>query len=628
MPASRYPIHRYLSTQMAYGPAFTQDGAAIAFTSTITGVPQIWRVELPGADGVLRWPDQLTFGTERALAVRAPRVPGDNRLLYGRDRGGNENVQLFLREGAEEMALTAGHEDAMHITAAWTPDAQRLVFAANRRDRGLFDVHTYDLTTGEVRLVFENDTPGFLFELVCAPDGNRAAVMRMRGSFDTDLLEIDLQGGGARLISPEERGVRYASAVYGPDSLTVYLVTDHGTDFLYLARLDTETQTLESLVAPEWDVEGVAVSPDGGTLVYSVNVEGASSLHALDLASGAVRDAPVPGGAPGVLLETPVFAPAGAPDGGRVAFAYSPANRTYDIYLWDLGADQVYPVTRSAHGGLPVESFYTPELVRYPTFDTDPATGGQRTIPAWLYRPDRAADAAETPLPVVVIVHGGPEGQSRPALAGFAQYLLHNGYALLMPNVRGSVGYGKAYSHLDDVEKRMDSVADLAHAAHWLKAQPEFDGERIAVYGGSYGGFMVLSALTTYPDLWVAGVDIVGISNFVTFLENTSAYRRSHREAEYGSLERDRDFLESISPSNHLEKITAPLMVIHGANDPRVPLSEAEQIVEALRARDVPVEYLVFDDEGHGIALLKNKLVAYPAIVDFLDRVMGAAGAR
>lgn len=226
----------------------------------------------------------------------------------------------------------------------------------------------------------------------------------------------------------------------------------------------------------------------------------------------------------------------------------------------------------------------------------------------------------------MVLVHGGPEGQTTAYFHFLIQFLVNNGYAVLAPNVRGSTGYGKAYSHLDDVEKRMDSVADLAQAAQWLRQQPEIDGERLVVYGGSYGGFMVLSALTTYPDLWAAGVCLVGISNFVTFLENTSGYRRAHREAEYGSLERDREFLERIAPINHIDKLTAPLMVIHGANDPRVPLSEAEQMVAALRARGVPVEFLVFDDEGHGLVKLKNKLVAYPAVIAFLEKYVGGGG--
>jgi dipeptidyl aminopeptidase/acylaminoacyl peptidase len=284
--------------------------------------------------------------------------------------------------------------------------------------------------------------------------------------------------------------------------------------------------------------------------------------------------------------------------------------------MWDLDADRVRTVTRSSHGGLDRTTFVEPELVRFPTFDQEPA-GEPRQIPAWFYH---AAGRAEKPCPAVVLVHGGPESQYRPGFNAIAQYLVASGYAVLAPNVRGSTGYGKAYSHLDDVEKRMDSVADLAYAALWLKERNDVDGARLAVYGGSYGGFMVLSALTTYPELWAAGVDIVGISNLATFLENTSDYRRAHREAEYGSLTRDRAFLERIAPINHIDRLVAPLMVIHGANDPRVPLSEAEQLVEALRKRGVPVEFLVFDDEGHGVVKLHNKLVAYPAIVAFLDR--------
>ena len=242
-------------------------------------------------------------------------------------------------------------------------------------------------------------------------------------------------------------------------------------------------------------------------------------------------------------------------------------------------------------------------------------TASHVEIPAWYYLP---GDDHADPRAGIIIVHGGPEGQSRADFRFLIQYLLQHGYAVLVPNVRGSTGYGKAYSHLDDVRKRMDSVADLAHAARWLGSQPEIDAGRLVVYGGSYGGFMVLSAITTYPELWAAAVDIVGISNLATFLENTSDYRRAHRAAEYGSLEHDRDFLESIAPINHLDAVTAPLIVIHGRNDPRVPVSEAEQLVAALEARGVPVRLVIFDDEGHGIVKLKNKQVAYPAIVEFL----------
>jgi dipeptidyl aminopeptidase/acylaminoacyl peptidase len=218
------------------------------------------------------------------------------------------------------------------------------------------------------------------------------------------------------------------------------------------------------------------------------------------------------------------------------------------------------------------------------------------------------------------VVHGGPEGQSRPTFQPLIQHLASAGFAVLAPNVRGSSGYGRAYLHLDDVRLRQDSVADLAHAAHWLRDSRRADPERIAVYGGSYGGFMVLAALTSYPELWAAGVNLVGIANFVTFLENTGPWRRHLREAEYGSLEHDRDFLTEISPVNHVEKIRAPLLVIHGANDPRVPIGEAEQMVARLKALGRTVEFLRLEDEGHQIAKLANKLVAYPLAVDFLRR--------
>jgi dipeptidyl aminopeptidase/acylaminoacyl peptidase len=344
----------------------------------------------------------------------------------------------------------------------------------------------------------------------------------------------------------------------------------------------------------------------------------------LDVTTWQTQALPGLGDAPGVVTDgTLVF----SPDGARLAFSFTRATRTADVYLWDLTQPEpgkaVQAITRSSHGGLPAASFVAPALIHFPTFDQASEDGGEpepRRIPAWFFKPPGDSDA---PLPVVVMVHGGPESQFRPGFHFLIQYLLHHGYGVLAPNVRGSTGYGKAYSHLDDVERRMDSVADLAHAATWLKAQPEVDGDRLVVYGGSYGGFMVLAAVTAYPDLWAAAVDIVGISNLATFLENTSDYRRAHREAEYGSLARDRDFLERIAPINHVDQISAPLMVIHGANDPRVPLSEAEQLVAALEEREVPVRFLVFDDEGHGLVKLRNKLVAYPAIVEFLDQYVG-----
>jgi dipeptidyl aminopeptidase/acylaminoacyl peptidase len=317
------------------------------------------------------------------------------------------------------------------------------------------------------------------------------------------------------------------------------------------------------------------------------------------------RELPAPELPPGVcgLL-------AFAPDSQAIAFTLSGPQHPDDIWVYDLTRATTRRATTSSLAGIPRASFVTPELVHYPTFD-------HRAIPAYLYRPNTAAGDRS---PVIVDVHGGPEGQQRIDFDPIYQYFLQRGYTIFTPNVRGSTGYGRAYSHLDDVEKRMDSVADLAHAVAWLRDSGVGEARRIAVLGGSYGGFMVLSALTSYPDLWAAGVDIVGIANFVTFLENTGPWRRKLREAEYGSLERDRALLEAISPIHKVEQIRAPLLVIHGANDPRVPIGEAEQIAASIKARGGSVEYVRLEDEGHGIVKLANKLVCYPAIAEFLDR--------
>ena len=624
--ASEIPMAHYLNTRYAYCPSFASDGRRVAFITDITGVGQAWQVPSDPGAGVPGWPEQLTFQADRVMGLWCSPAPGDDRLIYTRDLGGNEKAQIYLYDPADgsHRSLTAGHEGAMHLFGEWSRDGSRILFAANRRNPGLFDLYLQPLD-GQALLAWENPKAGFLSNLCFSPDGDRAAATLMSSSFSHHLFEIDLDSGTARRISPGTGHTRYDSACYAPGGRSLLLNTDLDADFLGIARLDLDDLSVEPVVSQAADLELMTLSPDGRALAYVANLDGASEPRLLDLASGETRVAPVPGVAPALGATPGVIGAmdwrlAFSPDSGSLAFSFTSAVRTSDIFVWDLGSDLVRPITRSAHGGVPVDSFVAPELVHYPTFDTTD-DGNPRQIPAWFFRPWKDAG---TPAPVIVLVHGGPESQTRPYFHPLIQYFVQRGYGVFAPNVRGSSGYGKTYGHLDDVEKRMDSVADLGYGARWLREQPGVAGDRLVVYGGSYGGFMVLSALCTYPDLWAAGVDIVGISSFTTFLENTSDYRRAHREAEYGSLATDREFLESISPINHVDRIVAPLIVIHGANDPRVPLSEAEQLVEALSSKGVSTEFIVFDDEGHGIAKLKNKLVAYPAIADFLDRVFQA----
>ena len=604
----KYSIERFLNVKSASAPRIRAGRRSVFFLTDITGMNQVWEVGLPDPGGKPGWPEQKTFAPDRVMEFQTSRRPGSGDFIYGTDVGGNENLQLILaREDGAESTITTGFENVMHIPGEWAPGESRLLFAANRRRPDRFDLYIHEIN-GESTLVYLNDEPGYLMSSKFSPDGIKAVCIHHRSSFDQDIVEIDLASGSACILTPNARGVRYQDFDFTGDGRLIVL-TDHDSDFLYLGMLDLDTLELERFVERPWDVEMMEISESKRTLLYSTNENGASRIVRVALESGQENTVDVPH--PSVVVGADLSS-----DDAEIVLALTSPVRTGDLFLWNVDDSVLTPITRSSHGGITPDEFVSPSHVSYPTFDSD-EEGAQRTIPGWMYK-TKESDRA----PVVVAVHGGPEGQSRPVFNGLTQFFVHAGYSVFVPNVRGSTGYGKTYGHLDDVEKRMDSVADLAHAARWLKSRADVDPERIVVFGGSYGGFMVLSSLTTYPDEWAAGIDLVGISSFVTFLENTSGYRRAHREAEYGSLANDREFLESISPINHIDNARAPLMVIHGENDPRVPVSEARQLVTALRERDVPVELLTFDDEGHGLAKLKNRLIAYPKVVDFLDRYL------
>jgi len=308
-----------------------------------------------------------------------------------------------------------------------------------------------------------------------------------------------------------------------------------------------------------------------------------------------------------------MISPAWSPDSTKLALNLSAENLPPDIWILDISKNTFKQLTFSSYAGIKSDGFVTPELHHFDSFD-----GLQ--ISSWVYRPHNAPNE---PLPVVVSIHGGPESQERPIFNAVQQFLINQGIAVVAPNIRGSMGYGKKYQHLDDVEKRMDSVADIKALVEYIIAAGIADPKRIAVMGGSYGGYMTLSCITTYPELWAAAVDTVGMSNLESFLENTSSYRRAHREAEYGSLALHRDVLRRVSPIYKIDNISAPLMVIHGRNDPRVPISEAEQMVASLQKRGVEVPFLVYEDEGHGIVKLHNRLHCYAQVAAFLRKHLG-----
>ncbi len=606
MAAESYPFERYLNVRNAYGPTFSPDGQHLSFLTDITGVAEVWSVPVDLEATVPAWPEQLTFRGERVSSVSYS--PVEPTMLVAADTGGSELDQFYTlsQDGSVFTALT-NQPQVMYRAGTWSPDGQRLVYASNERDPRYFDIYERDMAGGQVRLLWQQD--GTNFPAACSPNGTQVIVSRIHSNTFTQLFLLDTTSCEARALTPDaaDGPSDFLHPSWAADGSGLYVISNRGRDFSNLAWLDLVSGDLTYLRDDSWDVEWLALSHDGKHMALTLNEEGYSRLELFDVSQGwqARRELPLPSLPKGVVADM-----SWSPDGERLAFTCLSARTPMDIQVWDIQQQKLWQITRSSLGGIPRESFLEPSLIHYPTFD-------EREIPAFLFLP---RDTPARGLPVVINVHGGPEGQARPIFNPVNQYLAAQGYAVLAPNVRGSSGYGYAYMSLDDVRKRMDSVADLRHAVYWLRESGIADPQRIVVMGGSYGGFMVLSAITTYPDLWAAAIDIVGIANFVTFLENTHPWRRKLRESEYGSLENDREFLAEISPIRRVDEITAPLFVIYGANDPRVPVGEAEQIVAALRQRQVPVEYQRFEDEGHGLIKRANRLVAYPAIARFLEK--------
>jgi len=595
---SVYDLERYLNVRSAYGASMGPDGR-LAFLLNATGVGQIWTLDEPGA-----WPEQRTFYDEPVGFVSySPTRP---ELVFGMDEGGNERTQLYRLDDDGAITELTAMPDAKHRWGGWGPDGDRFAFASNRRDEAVFDVYVQsrDATGDDAELVYEGD--GWFTVSGVSPQGDKLAISEAHSSFDQDVYVLDIDSGERSHLTPHDGNVRYSSVSWGPEGDALYLVTDAESDTLELARLSLDGDLDTVRDGGQWNIDGVSIDQPSGRLAYSRNVDGYNEITvgAFDGATS-IEEFPtpdLPGGLAGGV--------AWGPDADRFAISVTGRTVNTNVFVVETATGDATQWTRAATAGIPRETFVEPEVVRFESFDG-------REIPALFSLPPAADANGDTP--VIVDIHGGPESQRRPSFAGLTQYFLSRGYAVLEPNVRGSTGYGKAYTHLDDVEKRMDSVRDLRAGVGWLHDHPAVDPERIVAMGGSYGGFMVLAALTEYPDLWAAGVDVVGIANFVTFLENTGEWRRELREAEYGSLDDDRAFLETISPINKADRIAAPLFVLHGANDPRVPVGEAEQIAAEVESHGVPVEMKIFDDEGHGISKRENRIEAYTRVVDFLD---------
>lgn len=612
-------LNRYQNTRGASVAGWTREGCLLVGTR-FAETNQAHRVCQPmGAR------EQLTFYSEPVGSL-TPAPAGSSRdgFVFSRDVGGNEFSQLYWFDlGTRETLLLTDGKRSRNGDPLFSADAKWLAYSSTARNGKDTDVWLRDMQAGTAKVLVAEG--GAWQALDFSPDGKRLLVMKYVSVNESYPGEVDLQSGTLKMFPVDGGKAAFGDFRFARSGNAVYFVSDEPfkgkpSEFRTLRFHDPDGGAFRQLSGDiPWDVDALEVADDGRHLAFVSNEDGIDKLHVLSL----------PDQQPVAVPELPVGLIGGlsfSADGKRLAMTLNTATSPSDAYVVDLADAKLTRWTHSEVGGLDTSKFVSPTLVRYPTFDK--LKGKARTIPAFYYRP--AIAPADSKLPVVINIHGGPESQATAYFSAITQYMVNElGVAVIYPNVRGSSGYGKSYLQLDNAAKREDSVRDIGALLDWIAGQSGLDAKRVAVLGGSYGGYMVLATMTNYPGRIRAGVDIVGISHFGTFLKNTEDYRRDLRRAEYGD-ERDTKMqrvFERISPLNNAAKIRAPLFVAQGRNDPRVPYTEAEQIVEAVRGNGQPVWYLLFNDEGHGFRKKANSDYFSAASMLFLDKYLIGDGA-
>ena len=594
----KYNIQDFLEVKSSGSGSFSHDSTKISYISNLSGTSQIYLTSIKGGEAqqITAYEDSVSF---------AVFSPTKDEIIFGKSAGGNEQTQFYLYslETKETKGLTE-RPDVRHDYGGFSYDGKYIAYSSTERNGKDKDIYIMNLETGETECVY--DKGGACNSIGFSPKGTFLVIQRNNSNFDQDIFLFNLITKELEHINPHEGDIFFELAKWLPDESAFFFITNKDRDFIGLSKYSLATKTFDYVLTPDWDVDGASISRNGKYIATIINEGGYEKMNVRD-----TNDLTkiYPFDLPSGMIYSGYF----SVDSKYLMLTIGSSLKNSDVWVYSVEENKYWQITESPQG-VPSEELVEPKLIKYTSFDG-------LEVPAFVYLPKSIQEG--TKLPVIVNIHGGPEGQFTPSLALLVQYFVYSGYAVIGPNVRGSTGYGKKYLAMDDIEKRLDSVKDLEYLHKYIQTTPELDSNKVVLMGGSYGGYMTLAGLAFYPDLWAGGVDIVGIANFITFLENTAPYRRAIREAEYGFLDKHRDLLYAISPINHIDKIKAPLFIIHGANDPRVPLSEAQQIVDKLKELGRETELLVYHDEGHGLAKLKNRLDAYPKVVKFLDRIVG-----
>lgn len=599
-------VQRYQNYREARFQDWLPDGSVL-ITTRFGSTAQVHHVAAPGRDRA-----QLTFHNEPIAEAQS--IPGDYRFLYSRDTGGDEWFQLYVRSVLGGATTQLTEPGTRNLSPVISKDGRRILWARAIRGSPDYAIISADPRTPESRrLVWQG--VGSVAPADISDDGRRALISRSLSNRENRLLILDLDTGRTRELEwSARRPARYDEPRFARNGRSILAITDAQSDVRRLVEIDLDSGE-SRFVSPEgrWEVEDYDLSDDGRLLAYVFNEEGYSRVVVQDFVTR--RALPQPEAlARGVVTGLDF-----SPDGSRLAIGLSAPTIAGDVFTLDLSnGGGIERWTMSELGELESSRLAEPELIRFESFDG-------LSVPAFVYRP-RTVDA-NVRTPVIIDIHGGPESQTRPLWNPGAQYFAEIlGATVILPNVRGSTGYGTRYLNLDNAERREDSVRDIGALLDWVARQPGLDASRVAVYGQSYGGYMSLASMVHYSDRLVGGVERYGISNWTSFLQNTEAYRRDNRRAEYGD-ERDarmRAVFDRISPLNNVARISKPMLIMQGANDPRVPQSESDQVVRELRANGVETWYVLFADEGHGFQKKPNNDLRREVETLFLRRLFGA----
>jgi len=595
----QYTIEQFMRTVRVGGAAFSPDDREILFHSNQTGIFNVYSI--PVAGGI---PKQLTHSVKES--TYAVGYLPDGRFLYRYDRGGNENDHLYVLEGGQERDLTPG-EKVKAGFLGWNADKSAFYFMANGRDARFFDIFKMDLKGFKPTLLYEDRT-GYQFGAI-SRDEKWMAFTRPNSQSDSDIYLYEVSSQSLKHISPHQGDASHTPADFDIESKHLYYLTDDGGEFHYLASYDLATCEKKTVETADWDITSAAFSRHGKYRVLAVNEDGHTRISVTELKSGNAISLPrLPyGDITGVTISEDERLLAFYLDGDR-----SPAN----LYVYDLASGTAKKLTDTLNPEIAAENLVESRVVRFASFDG-------MVIPNLLYQAHNAS--AGQPAPALVWVHGGPGGQTRTGYNPLIQFLVNHGYVVLGINNRGSGGYGKTFFTADDRKHGREPLWDCVEAKKYLKSLGYVDPNRIGIIGGSYGGYMVLAALAFKPAEFKAGVDIFGVANWIRTLESIPPYWETYRDALYkeiGDPRKDRQMLLDTSPLFHADQITKPLMVLQGANDARVIKSESDDIVNAIRKKGGVVEYLVFENEGHGFTKKENQIKGYQGILVFLDKYL------